>query len=559
MVASAKSLRSGSSRKARRLYGSETPRVFTPPLRELTDETSLGFAAVEFAEDVCGISLFPWQRWLLIHGLELAPGITVSTMGDRDPLDPLFRFRKVVVLVARQNGKSTLSQVLSLFFLFQLGTDLVLGTAQDLDTAEEVWDGAQDIIDEVPELAELTDKPIRVNGKKTIRLKTGERYKVKAANRKAGRGLSGDLILLDELREHTSWDAWGAITKTTTARPSAQIWSLSNAGDASSIVLRHLRASAHAALGDPDGVNAALNPAALLPTDGEMDADVADGASADLVAEDLSEDEASSALGLFEWSAPPDCDPLDRSGWAWANPSLGYGISEKTLLSDAPKPNGDGDPEWTFRTEALCQWSDGSLEGLFPPGRWEAQEDASSAVAPGECKFLCLALSHDRSRAHIAIAGMRADGIPHVGVIASRTGVDWVVPWLQSDDAPDFEALVVQERGAPESALLDELDHYGVPVARWGGGDLTAGHGMFYDAVAADDGGRMRHQPQPVLDVAVAVAATKLLSGGAWVVDLVKSPADAAPLKAAIGAFWGLTSQSLSRVSAYESSGLVII
>ena len=554
MVASAQSLRSGSSRKARRLYGSEVPRIFTPPLRDLNEETSLGFAAIEFAEDVCGISLFPWQRWLLIHGLELDPSITVSTMGERDPLDPLFRFRKVVVLVARQNGKSTLSQVLSLFFLFQLGTSLVLGTAQDLDTAEEVWDGAQDIIDETPELAELTDKPIRVNGKKTIRLKTGERYKVKAANRKAGRGLSGDLILLDELREHTSWDAWGAITKTTTARPSAQIWSLSNAGDASSIVLRHLRASAHAALGDPDGVNATLNPSTLLPSEGEMDADVADGVSAEMVAEDLEGDEAASALGLFEWSAPPGCDIHDRAGWAWANPSLGYGISERTLAGDAKS-----DPEWTYRTEALCQWSDGSLQGLFPPGKWEGQEDPVSAVAPGGRKVLALAMSHDRSRAHIAIAGLRADGIPHVGVIASRAGVDWVIPWLQADDAPDFDFLVVQERGAPESALLDELEHYGIPLARWGGGDLTAGHGLFYDAVAADDGGRMRHQPQPVLDVAVAVAATKLLSGGAWVVDLVKSPADASPLKAAIGAYWGLMSQSLSRPSAYEAGGLIII
>src|SRR5690606_33234488 len=228
--------------------------------------------AIEFAEKVCGIDLFPWQRWLLLHSLELAPDLTVSTMTMRGRLDPLFRFRKIVVLVARQNGKSTLSQVLSLFFLYILGTDLVLGTAQDLDTAEEVWDGALDIIEETPELATLADKPIRVNGKKTIRLHSGERYKVKAANRKAGRGLSGDLILLDELREHQTWDAWGAITKTTMARPAAMIWALSNAGDVTSIVLRYLRKQAHAALGDPDGINADDDPASLLPDEADVQA-----------------------------------------------------------------------------------------------------------------------------------------------------------------------------------------------------------------------------------------------------------------------------------------------
>src|SRR5699024_3176801 len=125
--------------------------------------------------------------------------------------------------------------------------------------------------EETPDLAALADRPIKVNGKKTIRLKSGERYKVKAANRRAGRGLSGDLILLDELREHQSWDAWAAITKTTMARPAAQIWALSNAGDASSIVLRYLRKQAHEALGDPDGINADDDPEALLPSQDDLD------------------------------------------------------------------------------------------------------------------------------------------------------------------------------------------------------------------------------------------------------------------------------------------------
>lgn len=63
--------------------------------------------------------------------------------------------------------------MIALFILYVLGIDLVLGTAQDLDTAEEVWDGALDILEETPELADLADKPVLVNGKKTIQLKTG--------------------------------------------------------------------------------------------------------------------------------------------------------------------------------------------------------------------------------------------------------------------------------------------------------------------------------------------------------------------------------------------------
>lgn len=517
-------------------YGSETPRIWTPPLRPLTPETSLGFAAIEFAEEVCHITLFPWQKWLLIHALELAPDLTVSTMNERGPLDPLFRFRRIVVLVARQNGKSTLSQVLSLFFLYVLGTPLILGTAQDLDTAEEVWDGAVDIIEDNEELAALADKPVRVNGKKAIRLYSGERYKVKAANRKAGRGLSGDLILLDELREHQTWEAWAAITKTTMARPAAQIWALSNAGDATSVVLRYLRKRAHAELGDPDGINRADDPSQLLPTEGEMH-----GAETVVEAE-----EDAGTIGLFEWSAPPGCEVTDLDGLAMANPSMNYAISEAVLLADARS-----DPEWVFRTECLCQWSDGSLEGLFPSGTWEEQADELSKIAPGEDIIGCLTVSWDRSRSYIAIAGKRADGRTHIGVVASRAGTDWVAEWLQSKEAPPMRTLVIQARGAPESSLIEELQRYRIPITTWGGADLAKAHGTFYDSVSRGGEGSLRHRQQPLLEVAVATAVTKPM-GEAWVLDLRKSAGDAAPLKATIGAVWGMTNAAQS-VSAYES------
>lgn len=555
---------SRAGRRQRRL-GSETPRIFTPPLRELTPETSLGFAAIEFAVEVCGIDLYPWQRWLLIHALELDPALTVATIGDRHRLDPIFRFRKVIVLVARQNGKSTLSQVLSLFFLYVLRTNLVLGTAQDLDTAEEVWEGAQDIIDETPELAALADKPVRNNGKKAIRLLTGERYKVKAANRRAGRGLSGDLILLDEIREHQSWEAWGAITKTTNARPAAQIWALSNAGDATSIVLRYLRKTAHAPLGDPDGINADDAPDKLLP-DAEtiesfVDLSDDDGLD-DLAPEDFEED--GSDLGIFEWSATPGCDKFDRDEWAQANPSMGYGISERTIAGDAKT-----DPDQAFRTEDLCQWSNGSAEGPFPPGQWDAGQDVNSELPAGARLSWCVDVSVDRTRTHIAVAGLRADGRPHVEVVASRAGTDWVVGWFDDEDrVAEFEHfdVVVQERGAPASPLIEDLDALEhVSVVKWGGADLGNATAKLFDLVKASSvEGEVReglcHLPQPLLDVAAGNAVPKILTDGGMAWDRKKSPVDIAPLVAVTGALWHALQRPEEKVrSAYEDGGLMVV
>lgn len=526
---------------------------------------------MEFATEVCGIDLFPWQRWLLIHALELAPGLTVSTLNERGRLDPIFRFRKIVVLVARQNGKSTLSQVLSLFFLYELGTDLVLGTAQDLDTAEEVWDGALEIIEETPELAELADKPIRVNGKKTIRLLSGERYKVKAANRRAGRGLSGDLILLDELREHQSWDAWAAITKTTNARPAAMIWALSNAGDATSVVLRYLRKQAHASLGDPDGINEEDDPAALLPAEVDDMVDLAEE-DGDLDLDDFEED--GETLGLFEWSSPPDVPISGRSraetqtlieGLLYANPSTGYCISLRTLLDAARN-----EPEWVTKAEVLCQWNEGSIEGLYPPGSWEKSADEDSKRAPDADVALCVDVSWDRSHAHIGLATTREDGDYHVEVIASRVGTDWVVPWLTSEDRSEVvrSAPVAVQKGSPATSLVQTMTDAGVNVVEWGGSDLIPSFGAFYDLVRAaiedgDEDGKRRvwHRNQGVLNVAAATAVSKPLSNGGWVIDRRRSAADSSPLISVNGALWCLTSSMPEEptVSAYETGRLEVL
>jgi hypothetical protein len=511
--------------------GCEQPRVYTPPLRPLTPDTTLGYSVIEFAEQVLEIDLLPWQRWLLIHMLELLP-------------DGSLRFRTVVILMARQNGKSTLSQIVALWFMYVYGVPLVIGTAQDLDVAEEIWQGAVDLVEETPELDELKKHVIRVNGKKSLVLTSGERYKVKAANRRAGRGLTGDVVLLDELREHQSWDAWGAITKTTMARAMALVLAMSNAGDATSVVLRYLRKLAHAALGDPDGIN--------RDDDDDLNPE-------DELGDDVGLDEDDDSLAIFEWSAPPGSDLRDRDAWAQANPALGYTISERTIASAVRT-----DPEWIFRTEVLCQWSQGTLEGPFPPGSWEASADPDSRRAPGAPVALCVDVSWDRTMSYIGLASTREDGRYHVEVIARRSGTEWLADWLTSPERSEDvrnAPVAVQAKGAPVSSLIKTLQDAKVRVVEWGGSGLGAGTGTFYDRVRAavgegDSQIELRHRDQPVLNLAAATAATRPV-GDAWLWDRRKSPTDASPLIAVTGALWCLT-HGMPRTSAYASRRLEV-
>ena len=533
------------ARKAKTRLGSTVPRLFTPPLVTgkpgpcgcgcaLTDDTTLGFEAVRFAEQIVHATARPWQRWLLIHGLELLPDVS-------------FRYRKLVVLVARQNGKSILSVILSLFFLYVLESRTVLSAAQDLDTAREIWTDGVALVTEVdedehpvrPELRAFYSHTVQRNGSEALVLTSGERWKVKAANRKAGRGLRGDLIILDELREHQTWDAWSAITKTTNARPNAQVWCFSNAGDATSVVLRHLRLKAHRKLGDPDGVWA-QEGVGTAPTAHDVEEAVERNAELEgLTVDDLEIDVDD--LFLAEWSAAPGCSIWNRDGWAQSNPSLGYGDNtERTIASDAAT-----DPEWEFRTEVLCQWPIGALDGIFDPGKWQETQnqpvDGELAEADRIVGDVVAAfdVSRDGRRTYIAWAGRRPDGLAQGTMVAAQPGTDWVKPWLLKH-AGKIESVSAQERGAPASDLLATLAkdvEFTIPIVPIGGSNLTAAHGRCRGLVRD---GKVRHNPQSPLDTAADHAMTKPL-GDNEVIDRRRSPVEVAPLIAWEFAVYQLT------------------
>lgn len=506
--------------------------MFTPPLRELTPETSNGFAAIEFARDILDIDLYPWQQWMLIHALEL------NQSGA-------YRFRTVLLLVARQNGKSLLMLVLALWRMYADGSPLVIGTAQNLDIAEKQWTEAYEVAQSIPELEEMIAHVDKTNGKKALRLTTGEQYKVTAASRRGGRGLSSDLVLMDELREHQSWDAWGAVTKTTMARKMAQVWAASNAGDSASIVLRYLRSRGHEALNFPDGRVGFDETKSTAPDDGT---------------------ERNDTLGLFEYSAAPHRTKYDRDGWAEANPSLGYSDLSEDIIAAAI----DTDVEWVANPEVLCRWVTTTGTGPFPEQAWARTAVATVERDTARPVAHCIDVSHDRTMAYIAVAFWDTEGRRRVEIAARRAGTEWVIPWLLSPErGVKPEHLTLQWNGAPVSSLVTELEQVVDPpwgeVVPWRGPDLARASGLMYDAmrvaVAETPDDRrlvLTHGAQPALDVAATSAVVKPLGDG-WVIDRKNSPQDASPLVAALGADWLLNTNPTTVRSAYEDEDAFVL
>lgn len=499
------------------MKGVTEPRIFTPPLRELTEETSLGFLCIEYAESILGENLYPWQQWALIHMLEI-----VGELQDKWR----FRYRTVLVMIARQNGKTKLSYIIASFFMNVLNVPNVFGTSLSLDKAEEVWEAVIASQETHPELAERIDRVSRTNGNKRLLLKGGIAYKVGAPTRRAGRGDSNDLVLLDEVREQRDFEVLAAAAASTNAKPNGLIVCFSNAGDPDSVVLRQLRSTAIAMI---------------------------EGGTADSFGGDVD----GTSLGLFEWSAPDGAATDDLEALAQANPALGYGYLTERALSS----NRATFPENKFRSECMCQQVETILPQPFPDGAWDAGVDEDSQIAPEAELYFGIDLSANRKWTCIAVAGLREDGNMHIEVVDRRMGTEWALRWFAERSRRGPMNLAFQGRGCPVTGLAEQICTIpNINRCAIEGSELTSGWGRFWDGIAASEpegnrgGSRIFHLPQPVLDAPAKTMQLRNLGGGVELPDRVKSPDDPSPLIACFVAHAAATQIKKPEKKIYESS-----
>jgi len=337
------------------VLGNTVPRIWTEPLRELTPDTTYGYKVIRFAEKVLKYPLDEWQQWLVIHIGEL--------LEDGSP-----RFSKVLVIVGRQNGKTELLKVLALYWMFVERQPEILGLNSNLTYAKEAMLDAVSLARTTilaPEIERVLE------GNNDIHVRTlHSKYRVKAANRKAGRGKALDRVIVDELREHRDWNAYNAAIPAMSARPNAQAVFITNQGDEASIVLESLRTAA---------------------------LDFIETGSGD------------ERLGLFEWSAPDGADITDPRNWALANPNLGRRLPVSTIRSEALLATTGLKEEIAFRTERLCIRVK-SLNPAVDPQKWEKCYVPGNLAELQSQVALCLDVSPDSQHATLMAAAVLEDG-----------------------------------------------------------------------------------------------------------------------------------------------------
>ncbi len=456
------------------LVGVQTPRLMTP---RLPGTVSGGAAAVELAAEV-GLALDPWQCTALDVALEYNHETGQWTRAT------------VLIVVARQNGKTVLIKVrvLAQLFLFDdlLGArfqpQTILHTAQDRTVARETFLDVVALAESSRALRRQIAAVRLTNGQEQLQLRNGSSYRILAPRQQSFRYWSSDLVIVDEIREHRNGDVWSAAMYTQQARPNGQMWATSNAGDPDSVVLNQVQDRGRDAC-----------------RDGSRDVTIA----------------------YAEWSADPNADSDDVRAWEQANPALGRRITGAKILEDRLN-----DDDHSFRTEALCIRELSSAEAAVPGPRWRAcaVEDLPE-LTPGDVRpVLAVDLDPLRSAAAIvAVAELEIAGAPRLVAATLET-------WRDPDGGAIEEELVATSLTAwakawrPRAVGFDPYTTTGVidrltrfnqdllkPVT---GVDWYTASGQLWQVVMT---GALAYSPEDsVLSEQVTAAARAEVGDGAW-------------------------------------------
>jgi hypothetical protein len=459
------------------------PRLWTPPLRDLEQaDASWGYDFADFC-DLIGRPLDAWQRWLAIHLGELFP--------DGSP-----RYRKAIVLVARQNGKTVFCRLLILYWMFVEQVSEIVATNTDRAAAKRSWRKVVTIAERTPMLAAQLDA-------RHTYLQIGEEdfwnthdshYRFAAPTRRAGRGDTLDRGLLDELREHRDRDTWDAVVPAMNAVQDALLVAISNEGDADSVVLHEEHDAAEAFIATGEG-----DPRTFLAS----------------------------------WSSPTGSDPEDPEALAQANPSIGHRVQLDALIGQAKAAKAAGGSTLTrFRIEMMCQRVD-LLDAAIRSEDWREcgmqRADFPDLAEHRREVALCFDVAQDCSHATLA-AAVTIGALTYVEMIAAWDGYE--ARKQLRKDLPGWAAKIKPRKlvwfpGGPAAAVADQFHgRYmrNVLIEPIRAEDVVRACMGMEELASA---GQVRHAHDPLLDAQVK-QTQQLPQGDGWrFVRRGKAPIDA--------------------------------
>lgn len=446
------------------------PRYATPRRPE---RRTLG-GEVNAISRALGKPLLPWQRHVADVALEV------------DPQTGRLAYRRVVLTVPRQSGKTTLQLAL---FMHRMvaprwqGPQVAMYAAQNgLDARNKLKREWNPMLEQSPAYRD-TYETSWVTGAEALLFNNGSRLQVSAGTEKSGHGQTLDLAVVDEAFAQVDGRLEQAFSPAMMTRPQPQLWFVSTAGKPSDIWFR-------------DKVEQGR----------------------------LVVDDADAGIAFFEWSAPDDADPGSRDEWWRCMPALGHGnVTERVIAAEYLAM-----PTDEFRRAYLNQWV-GEASSIFPHWSDLAVHDDQRPAAPA----FAVETTQDQAWTAISVAGARPDGRMQVEVADYRPGSTWAVARIVELQQRWGSWPVVIDPREPAGALISDLEAAGVTVVKPSAQDVAHACASFYNAVIDRT---LVHHGDVELGAALKVARQRPLSDS-WAWD--RKTGNVAALFAATLAAWG--------------------
>jgi phage terminase large subunit-like protein len=402
--------------------------TYVPPLFEspVVYERSRGRSVSQWAEEHLlvlrgpragqPLSLLTWERYLLARLLE-----------TRD--DDLLRYRRALVGIGRQNGKSIVGGLLATESLMRgpQGSQ-IYSAAGDRYQARIVFGEAKRQVETSP----LLSRALRTYRDAIENPTTGSVYRVLSSEAKLSQGFSPYLVIFDEVHVQPNEDLWDALSLGMGALDEALILGITTAGS------------------DPDSLCGRLYSYGKRVASGEVD---------------------DAAFGFWWWEAHEDMpDVHDETAWREANPSYAEGLMSRddfVASANNQRPN-------SFRRYRLNKWVRIETEGWVDSAIWQSAQAVDYELADGAT----VVAGFDGSVDSDATALVCVD-VEHETAFVHRvwepdlTNPDWQVPRDEVNAAVDelFERYDVRAFGADPAWWRSELqawaDRYGDVVVEW--------------------------------------------------------------------------------------------
>lgn len=442
------------------LIGAQRPRVDlgTAPLSRWAADEAVELAAA------AGLHLDEWQQYVLRRSL--------SERGD-DPADG-WNVRRLALMVPRQNGKGSCIEARELAALFLFG-ERGIHTAHHGKTVSSAFTRITGLIEANDWLLRQTKQIRKGSGQQEIIMRDGRTLSFTTRTDSAGRGLTGELLIIDEAQEARDehMEALGPVQSSTGYR--AQTWYCGSAGDDDAEVFLRLR--------DGGGSERAV---------------------------------------LLDWSVEEGADLDDPVEQARANPSYGIRLLPQIVVDEREEMSDAG-----FARERMGVWGSGSGFAVIDPDVWHGLLDADSTLA-GTPTF-AVDVPPDRKSAVIVAAGVRPDGLGHVEIVERRSGTAWAVDRI-AELVRKHKGQVALDPGAPAGGLLVGLQEKRIEPVLVSGREMAQAAAGFLDAATE---GQLRHLGDARLAEAVNAGRKKSYGDGGFTWSRRDVETDISPLVAA--------------------------